>query len=747
MAAASAVIVLSIYKIVRAILELRTAMMAASAVGGLGGATGATGLLAGLFAAVGLGPGIALLGVAVAGLGVALWSYSRRAAEAAQHTREMAAAQAALKKTMIAPSEAAVSIGNLPVSVTDVRRATLDVKDLNDQINDLRKQLKDASKEDKVGIHRQIQRLVLDRADAYNRLGQAAQTANMRIRGFNRFLDGQATIYDKIARKQKIVDQFQKILDMPRPNRETAAFALGFTPERLAGQVERLKSNIDDLRGASQNASNALVNNFTKMVRSFQQAQLLPKNISQDAIGDILKLSEKLGRMPSLKEMRLFFKAEVDPKSLADLPAQIQRFIRTQQQQRTKVKVQADLSFAGARAEHLAQITGKIPKVNVAADTSKAKQEVNAFKQWFGGNKQIPPFKISSQPSGVALGTSIKQGVLAGVSGLGSSLSSSLNAQIDAAIAAAQANIKSGSPSKRTRDEIGKPMMQGVIVGIISEFGNLKRSAFDSAKEWQKAWEQSFQDAKRTATDFLRGYYDDIRSSLQQTFFDSPFGDLNQIRKDFGVALNVKDLTKDLKSQTADLEKYNKQWNRLLDKGAPLELLNQLQAMGEDGQAIIAALAGANKKDLKRYIKAWKEAQKQLNKISKAQLKEQVKEWRKMGKAMAAGIILGIKDQEPKLMKFLRNIFLNMFDEAQKTNKSKSPSKLYAQEGKNIMDGLQMGMGQAALRMPSVGGSRLKGRGFGTGRMAPFTQIIHAHHDESLSSTLRRATFRMKHRR
>jgi TP901 family phage tail tape measure protein len=740
---AGAVILATIFKIIAAVKALQAATLAASGAARVGGATG---LLGALFAAVGVATGVGILAVAVAGLGVALYSYSKNASDAAKHTEEMARAQANLRKTMIAPSEAAVSIGNIPISVRDVQRARLDVKDLNREIATLRKQLKQAPQEQKAGLQSQIQRAILDRADAYDRLGEAATTANMRIRGFNRFLEDQATIFDKIASKQRIVDQFQKILALPRPERENAAFALGFTPEALAGQVQRLTANINDLRGASQNASNALVNNFTKMVRSFQQAELLPKNISQDAIGDILKLSEKIGRMPNLKEMRLFFKAEVDPKSLADLPAQVQRFIRSQQQQRAKVKVAADLSFQGARLEHIAQMTGKVPKIQVDADNSKAKQEVNAFKQWFGGNNKIPPFHISSQPSGVALGTAIKSGVLAGVAGLGASLSASLNAQIDAAIAAAQANLKSGSPSKVTADKIGKPMMQGVIVGIISEFGNLKRSAFDSAKEWQKAWEQAFQDAKKSATDFLRGYYDDIRSSLQDTFFSQPFGDLNQIRRDFGVALNVKDLTADLKANTKDLNKFDNQWDKLLKKGAPLKLLQQLQAMGEDGTAILSSLAGASNKDLKRYIKAWKQAQKALNQIAKQQLKQQVKEWKKMGKAIAAGIMLGIKDQSPKLMHFLRNIFLQMFHEAQHTNKSKSPSKLYAEEGKNMMMGLQMGMDQAAMRMPAVGGARLRGGGFRHGGQAPFTQIIHAHHDESLSSTLRRATFRMKHR-
>lgn len=743
-AAASAVIIAALIKVITTIKALQTATIAAQGAARVGGATG---LLGALFAAVGVTTGVGLLAVAVAGLGVALYSYSKNASDAADHTRDMAAAQAALKKTMIAPSEAAVSIGNIAGSVRDVQRAKLDVKDLNREITDLRKQLQKAPQDEKAGLRSQIQRAILDRADAYDRLGQAAETANMRIRGFNRFLDAQATIFDKIASKQKIVDQFQKILALPRPQRENAAFALGFTPERLAGQVERLKNNIIELRGASQNASNALVNNFTKMVRSLQQAGELPKKISQDAIGDILKLSEKIGRMPNLKEMRLFFKAEVDPKSLANLPAQVQRFIRSQQQQRAKVKVAADLSFQGARLEHIAQMTGKVPKIQVDADNSKAKQEVSAFKQWFSGNNKVPPFKISSQPSGVALGTSIKSGVLAGVSGLGGALSASLNAQIDAAIAAAQANIKAGSPSKRTADEIGKPMMQGVIVGIISEFGNLKRSAFDSAKEWQKAWMEAFKDAKQTATDFLKGYYEDIRDTLQQTFFSQPFGDLNQIRRDFGVALNVKDLTKDLKQQTRELEKYRRQWDKLTKRGAPLALLQQLQAMGEDGQAIMDALAGATPKQLRKYIKAWKAAQQDLNAISKDQLKQQIKQWKKMGKSIAAGIILGIKSEKPALEKYFRNLFLHLFHHAQKTNKSKSPSKLYAEEGKNMMMGLQMGIDQAALRMPSVGGARLRGRGFRHGGAAPFTQIINAHHGESLDTTLRRANFRMKHRR
>jgi TP901 family phage tail tape measure protein len=684
---------------------------------------------------------LAAAAMAAFGVGALIWQHH---ADAMREKAEMLArAQEDLARSILKPAEAARAVGNLSESFRDVKRAGLDVDDLTARLKDLRKQLQDT---EGVGaraqIKRDIERVILDRADAYAVQAEAAKVGAQRIRGMNRYLDAQSAIFGKIAVKQQAIKNLQ---DQLRVAGQAGVIGRVGDNEAILGQIDRLRAGIDQLRGGSRNASTAMHNAFMNMVADLQKMGELPKKITPNMVADLEKLAIKLGRMPTLKEQKLFFKAELDPKSMKDLPAMVQRLIRGEQQKRHKLKVATDLSFDAARVEHLALKTGQVPKVKVGADISAAKQQVQLFKRVAEGI-HIKKFQIGTMPTGNQLGQNLAAGIVAGTQGLQAALTATLIAQVDGAVAAVKSKYEIHSPSEYTAREIGSPFVKGIIGGMLREMSGVDLAAKQTAAEWAKAWKDAFKQAKDQAVDFLKGYYDDIRSELSGMFFDKPFGDLNQIRRDWGVALSVKELTADLKSSTRDLRKYGNQWDKLQSRGAPLKMLQQLQAMGEDGQVIIKTLANATPKQLRNYVKAWKAAQKELNKQTRAQFKDQIKEWKKMGKSIAIGIMLGLKSETPGLMQYMRHIFQQMFNAAQHQNKSKSPSKLYAEEGRNMMRGLQMGID--SLAKPTVGGSRLTGGGFGSLRPAgDINMVVHAQHSESLDSTLARASFRLRNRR
>jgi hypothetical protein len=75
-----------------------------------------------------------------------------------------------------------------------------------------------------------------------------------------------------------------------------------------------------------------------------------------------------------------------------------------------------------------------------------------------------------------------------------------------------------------------------------------------------------------------------------------------------------------------------------------------------------------------------------------------------MGKQMAFGILTGLQDARPTLLKFFKKLAHEMFHSFKKHNKSKSPSMLYYAEGRNMMLGLQAGMDSVKPRVPSVAG-------------------------------------------
>lgn len=80
------------------------------------------------------------------------------------------------------------------------------------------------------------------------------------------------------------------------------------------------------------------------------------------------------------------------------------------------------------------------------------------------------------QAATLALGQGIIDGIVAGVKNFGPGLSKAVTDAASSAVQAAKDWLLSHSPSKRTRDELGIPMMQGIIQGIA-----VKGPALDNA--------------------------------------------------------------------------------------------------------------------------------------------------------------------------------------------------------------------------------------------------------------------------
>lgn len=79
------------------------------------------------------------------------------------------------------------------------------------------------------------------------------------------------------------------------------------------------------------------------------------------------------------------------------------------------------------------------------------------------------------------IGWAAQNGVLLGAQGLGARLAAQLNMDISSAlIYAHHATMKAGSPSKRTRDMLGIPLMEGIIVGVHQKAPALQKAVSGS---------------------------------------------------------------------------------------------------------------------------------------------------------------------------------------------------------------------------------------------------------------------------
>lgn len=766
---AAAIITAASFRLRRAAVTAGTAMTASGlpALLGFGGTRGRTatrgmagvrliqqtarssGLMAGGFktaaVAAALLPGpLKIAAVAMAGIAGLSFLLQRRQQAAAEAAERMAKAQAEFRKQLAVGPRAAQQFGGISTGVGGLRDTALGLRETNAQIKIAKESMKGLAGAERelaaVGLERlfdQRRDLLIDLTKHTAMVAGAANAYNTALQTQNQFHEQTRNRLGQITRLEHERRVLQRQLASSRLTDPAGAQQLQARIAAIGRAMRALKAEQEGFQRASAKTAQILETNFNKVLTSLQDAQLLPKRIPDQAVQNIKDFAKQIGRMPSLKQMKMFIKAELDPKSLRNLPAIIQNFIR---RQRHKIKIateidKAQLTGIGARARK--EIAGEQIPIKTQANVKGIEVQIANLRQAIQGK----PIKlaITTTQSGRQVGVDFATGVMAGMN----SINPTLHVRIFQTTIINEHRKQSGSqsPSKLFAEKVGKPFAQGVLLGMLKEIAgvNGKKMTKETVDELIKA----YRDALKTGTQKLLDTFRDFRQNLQDQFFGD-LGEISQLRLDWGVALNIGELTKDLNTSTAKLRTFAKNLKVLRKQNVPGALLIQLSQMGEEGSAIIGALANATGGDLKAYVKAWKQSQKLLNQVAKDQTKIQVKEWRKLGKAMAFGIIQGIRDEEPKLARFFRNMFKNLFNTAQSANQSHSPSRLYMKEGMNIVKGLEQGLATGmGLTVPRPGVHLA--RPAIAGNQQNIT--VNAMHSEDLNTTLRRAAFRMKHRR
>ena len=505
-------------------------------------------------------------------------------------------------------------------------------------------------------------------------------------------------------------------------------------------------------------------------------------NVSKEQLQYLTQVSEKVGHILTGKQMKILLKTDGAKEAIQQIKDLEQRGKelgrhKTVMHFTTKVDTKGGVDAAAAslakvqqhhalRGGPAATITANPqPAIAAAKKAGDAVDKVGRKVVHPKINAQFKPDAGTVAGTATTLGAAAKQGVLNGAAGLGAQLGAQMSADVLAAIAQGKKAAQATSPSKKTKKDIGLPLAQGIMVGFSEEMKKhwvktaqsvqkliMKGLDFSgqSAKEKGKTISDAFKQAMDTAIQTLTDKWQEIHD-LNQTNFGELFqGEAIQTKLDWGAKLSIADLQKDLSTQLGAFRKFNASLNALRRRGAPQSLIDQLRQLGPSAQGEIDALTGATKKELRKYENTWKQSQRNINKATKQQFKQQVKEWKSQGKAIAAGILMGLRSGQPALEKYFRRIWLNMIAATKKHNKSHSPSKLYAEEGMNIMEGLRLGLerGARGLAVPGPGvGPAWGGRGRqGAGGGTVIYQTVNAHHSEALQTTLMKANFRLKHR-
>ena len=239
---------------------------------------------------------------------------------------------------------------------------------------------------------------------------------------------------------------------------------------------------------------------------------------------------------------------------------------------------------------------------------------------------------------------------------------------------------KTGSPSKIAKVMIGDPIIEGVIQGIYSKQTKLN----DTMKE---------------VLNNVLGIYSSFKSQFTTTLGtlfagptrQGPFGNL--LAQQLGFSPNgpvtFAAVKQDLSQQVSQFRRFQHGLSVLRRRGAPLALIQQLAAIGPGAQPELNALLGATKSEDRSYFKLFQQGQTSIDAAARSATHQQLQIWRKMGQSVALGFLTGLQDYSASLDKWVQHFFLSMYWHVKTLHKSHSPSKLYYEEGKNVMSRIQ----------------------------------------------------------
>jgi hypothetical protein len=217
-------------------------------------------------------------------------------------------------------------------------------------------------------------------------------------------------------------------------------------------------------------------------------------------------------------------------------------------------------------------------------------------------------------------------------------------------------------------------------------------------------------------------------------------------KKGWVDAISPEEILNGLQTQVDGLKDWEAAIDGLVAKNVPAQIIKQLRELGPDALPLLQGINNMTAPELAKFVTLWTGAQKAIDQDAKQWVNEQIALWKTHGSNIAQGIIAGVMDEQAGLLAFFRKLFLNLLNEAKRETKSRSPSQVYFELGRNIVQGFQMGLNSIQPELSTPGGPGINGA-FSHRNGGGINMTVNAHHSETLQSTMERTAFRMRARR
>lgn len=202
---------------------------------------------------------------------------------------------------------------------------------------------------------------------------------------------------------------------------------------------------------------------------------------------------------------------------------------------------------------------------------------------------------------------------------------------------------KSHSPSKEF-EKRGRWVMQGIKKGLLKEAGGMQQAMKSIVDTMAQTW--------TSLHDTMAGF---------QPLFGGPKADIISTIVGFGAKPGIGLLTQDMRGQLTKMKQWTHAMHQLAKVGAPPAMLAQLWQMGPDALPEVLSILQGTKRQRNQYFNLFRQQQKQINRATRGAFGTQLKIWDNMGKRAAFGILTGLHEVEPQLIKLFKHIAKEMF--------------------------------------------------------------------------------------
>ncbi len=587
--------------------------------------------------------------IAAAAAGAYLWK--RHMDSVAKKSEQIRKGQQQFLAESSRPTTQAADFGKTGERVINAKKLNIELQRQKLILADLRAQYKTATGSQKAMLGLDIQDALI-RVGEYTRMYQQAQAKAVQSgRQLTNTIVSQAHNLDMYKQRLAAIKTTEQQLATLRATPARGGIAGLDKIQRitdLENKLKGLKGGLQALETRAQTTGRVLRTSFQNVIKDLQAGAMLPQKISKGAMDAALRLALSKGRMLTIPEIKAVVKAYADPvalrKAASDIKAAVKGVkvdiqINKLTAQRTNLKGQIQKAMHTGDTSTVAKLRVALEKVDkTLADAQALRKKVaQTFAPRIKQHVDVKVHPANTEPLGAAISQGIARGIISGFDDIDAAIS-----QLQAkTLRAAQLKFEVGSPSRLFEREIGKPIIDGIIRGILNK-NKIERTAALAMDLFNGAFLQKKQqkiDAIGDNKEFdplkLKRYEQQALDALAR--FKKTHKAIDKIRAEeyqkkakmmkARKGLDITDLIKDAKGQVQAMLTFNKSLEKLKKRGAPVGLLNDLRALGIDGLKYIKLLANASPAELKKYVRAWNQMQGQVRR-SQFQSLDDIKNWK-----------------------------------------------------------------------------------------------------------------------